>query len=447
MKRMTNAFVALAAMAAFGAAGAAYAVPEVTNVQMTQREGTRWVDITYDLSGEAAIVTLGIETNGVALPGEVVERVSGDVSVVVQPGTGKHIAWNAGADWPEQVSDAARARVTAWSPDAPPRYLAVDMAAGYQAASWPVYYYESAGSVPNGMTNDLYKTTRLLLRRCEPTGAGGFKMGSPGTETGRSGDENWHDVVLTKGFYIGVYEVTQGQWQLAKNAVPSYWSGIDWRLTRPVEIVSYEDIRGATNSATRVNWPETGAVVLSTSFMGVLRAKTGIGGFDLPTEAQWEYACRAGTTGALYDGTVNLTNTTSDARSDVLGRYQSNGGQLWDGSAWQNPHVVLGISKDDTPPDYATAKVGSYPPNPWGFYDMLGNLWEWCLDYYIGSLGTTLVTDPVGPEYGSGARILKSGCWQYPANNMRYGTAAIRARGRTGSASVAHGRCHDSAHL
>jgi hypothetical protein len=98
---------------------------------MTQRAGSRVVDITYDLAGEAAIVTLGIETNGVAIPDAVVTRLSSDVSVVVQPGAGRSIVWNAGADWPENVTGSAKARVTAWSTNAPPRVRARRMPPRY----------------------------------------------------------------------------------------------------------------------------------------------------------------------------------------------------------------------------------------------------------------------------------------------------------------------------
>jgi hypothetical protein len=123
MRGITKTAAAVAAAVTMGA-GAAYAVPQVTNVRMAQRAGTRVVDVLYDLAGEAAIVTLGIETNGVAIPDSAVTRLSGDVSVVIQPGTDRHIVWNAGADWPENVTETAKARVTAWSVDAPPLYCA-----------------------------------------------------------------------------------------------------------------------------------------------------------------------------------------------------------------------------------------------------------------------------------------------------------------------------------
>jgi len=414
MRGMTNTVAAVAAAAVFGTAGAARAVPEVANVRMQQREGTRVVDVWYDLAGEAAIVTLGIETNGAAIPDGAVTRLSGDVSVVIQPGTDRHIVWNAGADWPENVAESAKARVTAWSVDAPPLYCAVDVAGGTSAQTYPVYYYPSAEGVPSGVTNDLYKTTRILMRKIPATGAGGFKMGSPSNETGRdAAREDWHDVVLTQAFYAGVYPITQSQWQLVSGDVrswPSTWSHNDYRLARPVEQVSYNDIRGSSAGA---GWP-TGDAVDAATFIGRLRSKAGLAGFDLPTEAQWEYACRAGTTGALNDGTVNLTNTTSDARLDLLGRYQCNGGKILVGSTWTDPHTALGVAQSAVTAEYATAKVGSYAPNAWGLYDMHGNLWEWCLDWYVGNLGMGTVTDPVGTASGS-ARVRRGGSWFHSA--------------------------------
>ncbi|MGI6495849.1 MAG: hypothetical protein ACOX5G_07140 [Kiritimatiellia bacterium] len=107
MRGITKTAAAVAAAVTMGA-GAAYAVPQVTNVRMAQRAGTRVVDVLYDLAGEAAIVTLGIETNGVAIPDSAVTRLSGDVSVVIQPGTDRHIVWNAGADWPENVTETSQ---------------------------------------------------------------------------------------------------------------------------------------------------------------------------------------------------------------------------------------------------------------------------------------------------------------------------------------------------
>ena len=147
-------------------------------------------------------------------------------------------------------------------------------------------------------------------------------------------------------------------------------------------------------------WPKFGHAVDAASFMGRLRAKTGLT-FDLPTEAQWEYACRAKTKTALNSG-KNLTNPTGqDPAMDEVGRYQYNGS---DGKG--------GYSLMHT-------KVGSYLPNAWGLYDMHGNVQEWCLDWwYNEGYGTSAVVDPCGPETGT-LRVLRGGSWKRIAQFCR----------------------------
>jgi sulfatase modifying factor 1 len=147
------------------------------------------------------------------------------------------------------------------------------------------------------------------------------------------------------------------------------------------------------------------------SFMGRMREKTGLAGFDLPTEAQWEYACRAGTAGALNDGTANLTNGNADARLDALGRYERNGGRVWTGTSFADPSSACTTAN-------ATAKVGSYAPNAWGLHDMHGNVYEWCLDWFADHLGTTPAADPAGAETGS-ARVRRGGSFYTVARNCR----------------------------
>jgi len=397
-------------------AGAARAAPEVSVVTLNQRENSRIVNITYTLSDEAAIVTVGIETNGVAIPDSAVTRLSGDVSAVVQPGA-RSIVWNAGADWPEHSVTNARARVTAWVTNSPPQYCAVNVIGGSSASPYPVYYYPSAEGVPGGVTNDLYKTTQILMRKIPPTD-GTFKMGSPSDETGRTAArEAQVDVSLTKAYYVGIYQVTQYQWERVMGDWPSYFNNTDYWRTRPLENRSWNDIRGGT-------WPGdpagTGQPAAGT-FIDKLCAKTDVPGFDLPTDAQWEYACRAGTTGALNDGTVNLTNTTSDARLDLLGRYKANGGYV-DGVT--EPAQGCG-------PANGTAIVGSYAPNEWGLYDTHANVWNWCLDGYADAMSGG--EDPLGAESGS-YRVLRGGSWYDPASNCRsayrvYGPPLYRGNG------------------
>ena len=414
-------------------AGVAFATaPTVSNVRMEQRANSRMVDILYDLDGEAAIVTLGIETNGVPIPDSAVTHIFGDVSKVVQTGPNRSIVWNAGVDWPENVTPHAKARVTAWSTNTPPQYMVIDLE-NKSASSYPVFYYPSEAAIPDGITNRVYKTYRLAMRYIPPTSGVGFYMGSPVGELGRNATarENQKLTYLTKGYYVGVYEVTQQQWYQVMSEVqewPSLWSNVDYRATRPVERVSYFRIRenAVSNSSISPHWPATNSVGAS-SFMGKLRAKTGIEWLDLPTEAQWEYACRAGTAGALHDGTVNITSETVDANLAQLGRYAYNGGRI---GGTGTPGVSCTTSN-------ATAEAGSFTPNAWGLYDMHGNVFEWCLDGFdIANPQLPGGTDPVGVTVDS-ARTRRSGSWSHPAKDNRsalrsYGSPSYEADGDTG---------------
>ena len=251
-----------------------------------------------------------------------------------------------------------------------------------------------------GVTNDtVYMTTKLVLRRIAP---GIFDMGSPPEEIGREAlgfcFEDRHRVVLTRPFYLGVFEVTQEQWCRVMGAWwPSYYTNAQYAATRPVDSMSYDAVQGTELGA---RWPADNEVDAA-SFMGQLRAKTGIDTFDLPTEAQWEYACRAGTVTALNNG-ANLVDMDRDAKLNALGRYNFNGGE----------------GGRDVTTAKATAMVGAYRPNAWGLYDMHGNLFEWCLDWYAGHLGSDPVTDPVGAATGAG-RILRGGCYKHIAAYSR----------------------------
>ena len=200
-------------------------------------------------------------------------------------------------------------------------------------------------SLPGGET--------LEMIWCEP---GSFMMGSPVAEEGRFDDEPLHQVTLTKGFWLGKYEVTQRQWQSVMGENPSKFKNPD----RPVEGVSWEDCNAFIS---RLN------VVLG----GVAR---------FPTEAEWEYACRAGSSGAV-----------------------SGNGQLME-MAWY-----------DANSGNETHDVGKNLANAWGFYDMHGNVLEWCYDWF-GKLDTLSHIDPKGPPTGS-FRVLRGGCWFFYARDCR----------------------------
>jgi formylglycine-generating enzyme required for sulfatase activity len=298
-----------------------------------------------------------------------------------------------------QANASATLTVTESGGGAAGNYLVIDLSGGPSASSYPVSYMSAP---PSGGWTDEYKTTKLVMRRIP---AGTFTMGSPADELGRYSDETQRQVTLTKDYYMGVFEVTQRQWELVMGNKPSYFNNSTYYASRPVERVSYHDIRenADSNSAISPNWPQSSAVGAS-SFVGKLRAKTGLASLDLPTEAQWERACRAGTGMALNSG-KNLTNTGSCPNMSEVGRYWYNGGS--------------GYSQGgDT--SVATAKVGSYLPNAWGLYDMHGNAWEWCLDWYETYHAAT--TDPAGAASGS-IRVSRGGGWGYFAYGCR---SAIR---------------------
>ncbi len=267
-----------------------------------------------------------------------------------------------------------------WPALASGAYIAVDLSAG--PASAPHYPLGTLAGRPARGWPRRFKTACLVLRRVPP---GTFRMGSPPDEDGRMDEEALHSVTLTEGFWIGVFPVTQRQWYQVMGTWPSFFDreragrATD-RDALPVEQVSFDQIRGVRRGAA---WPWDDGVDAD-SFLGRLRAGTGQP-FDLPTEAQWEYAARAGTGTALNSG-ENLTREWDCPNARAVG-------------AWGR--------RDAVRPSHTTV-VGSFPPNRWGLYDIHANVCEWCLDWYGEYAGA--VTDPSGPDTGS-CRVVRGGGW------------------------------------
>ena len=313
--------------------------PTVSNVKVQQRyPWNNLVDIDYELSGD---------TEGLGIAIEIQDRQNNKTYTptkfagVLPTSVGKHrVTWSPAADGVNIVSTNIVAVVSLLRIPASPAdldlYCVIDLSGGRGADRYPV---TTLSAVPNGgVWPDEYKTTKLVLRRIDE---GTFSMGGSTS------------VTITQPFYIGVFEVTQKQYELVMESNPSSCTGD----MRPVECLSYNMIRG-TSAGT--GWPSSSGVDGDT-FLYKLRVKTGIDSLDLPTEAQWEYACRAGTTSRYNNG----GNTEDDLK--LLGRYLGNRS---DGRGGYSEHTT----------------VGSYAPNAWGLYDMHGNVWEWCLDWYQSSL-------------------------------------------------------------
>jgi formylglycine-generating enzyme required for sulfatase activity len=235
-----------------------------------------------------------------------------------------------------------------------------------------------------------------------------WTMGSTGNESSRNQDENTHKVTLTNNYYIGVFEVTQTQWKLVQPnyADGSHFANPDCRAMRPVENVSYNEIRMAANSvymaASAREWPEP---PYSGSFLNLLRIKTGID-FDLPSEAQWEFAARAGNGDSKWGNGESIKNETTDENLHMYGRYKHNGGYV-NGTA---PSASCDVAN-------GTATVGTYVPNSWGLYDMGGNVYEWCLDWYADDI--TTLNGAVNTYKADNLRVLRSGSWMGGANGCR----------------------------
>ena len=224
----------------------------------------------------------------------------------------------------------------------------------------------SPGSEPNvsggmGVTNSIGMKLRLIP-------AGEFMMGSPATESDRRDNETQHRVSITKPFYMGVTEVTQEQYQKVMGTNPS-------------------GFQGPQNPIERVTWAD--AVEFCRKLSAMPAEKTAGHVYRLPTEAEWEYGCRAGTTTAYGFGD--------------------------DGSRLGDYGWFINNSGSDSHP------VGEKKPNAWGLYDMHGNVAEWCQDWY-GNYSSGSATDPTGAPSGS-HRVFRGGCWFNPAG---YCLSAVR---------------------
>ena len=327
----------------------------VSNVSASQG-GDRTVTISYTLSDAPAVVTLDVTTNDVSIGGALICTASGDVWRVVEGDVEHTISWLPDGNCPS--ADELSFNVTAWPTNDPPDYMVVDISAS--AAVTPKRYYPGVDFLPGGLFGDaIYRTTSVVMR----------KIPAKGVTWTMGGTDSTNYVTLADNYYMGVFEVTQAQWRMIAGAnCPAYFANVQYAAMRPQESVRINNIKyNAVDGSGGSSAYATATNACPTSYIGYLRSRTGVM-FNLPSEAQWEYACRARVgeghwnNGAVDMGAVAYTN--------MPGRCQTTGGN------------ATQPDSDCTPDMGGTPTVGSYAPNAWGLYDMHGGVWEVCLDWY-----------------------------------------------------------------
>ena len=297
------------------------------------------------------------------------------------------IIWNAAADLPNGFK-CTNVLVTCQdvrSMGISNLYMIVDLSGGTSAANFPVTY---TNCPPTGGWTEEHMTTKLVLRRVEP---GTFMMGShEHYDPDHQSNEVLHQVELTKPYYIGIYKLTAKQASLIRGGTGTDTRpvALAWNIVRGYDLTNAVNVSvaqgqqsyyavGGDGKATSINYTveqskntlyslSTSQTVDPSSLIGKLRLKTSLA-FDLPTEAQWERACRAGSSTALNLGVENSS---------------------------ANASMLSGVERLD-PTGSHYLYVGNYVPNAYGLYDMCGGGGEWCVDVYKANLGSTSVVDPV----------------------------------------------------
>jgi len=212
-----------------------------------------------------------------------------------------------------------------------------------------------------------------------------FTMGSPVSERGRAANETEHPVALTHEVVFAAHEVTQAEYETATGSNPSRFRGADL----PVENVAWHDAIAYCNALSRAEGRTEAYSIAGAS----VEWNRDADGWRLPTEAEWERACRAGTTTPFSGGDIVSEACGYDPVLDALGWYCGNSAE-------------------------ATHPVGGKSANAWGLFDMHGNVREWCWDWYADDLGSAVAIDPAGPVTGS-QRVVRGGSWYYFARECR----------------------------
>ena len=377
MKILLRFLTLLAALTFTATTTARAAVPVVSNLTAAQRFGTKLVDITYDVTADTPTVTItvAISSDGGTTWSVPATTVTGAVGANVPPGMGKTVIWGAGADWNEKATSQMQFRVTADDLQGPP--------------------------IPEGFA---------LIP------AGNFQMGDQSNPSvgGGPGNEWPAHSVFVSAFYMAKYEVTTELW-IAVRAWGLTHGYTDLRYsggglpTQPVRSLTWYDMVKWCNARSEqegltpcyyTDAAQTAIFKTGTNNIDNTMVKWTANGYRLPTEAEWEKAARGGLVGKNFPWGDTITHSQAN--------YLSTASYAYDVSPTRGYHPASGP---------APSPVGSFAANGYGLYDMAGNVWEWCWDWY-GTYTADFQTDPQGATTGS-SRVLRGGNWYDVANNCR----------------------------
>ena len=377
---MKKEFLLVSLLASLSAA-ASVAEPQVTSVTSTVgASGNVTVNFTLDCP---AIVTVDfVDADGRSIGLGNCTSLVGDVNRYLAGGDHSFV-WNARADLANAktaLPPGIRTKLTAWSPEEPPPYLVADL---YRKGEYG--YYASSDAIPGGIGNVIYKTRKLVLRKI-PAANVTWRMGCANDSDVKDARTYGQRVRLTKNYYIGVYQVTLSQICQARGLRSqgsnkySFSNVTDWERL-PAEAWSFNEIRGQV--VTTDVWPIADANLPDNSLIRKLRDVTGLQ-LDLPTEAQWEYACHAGVDGPYYSG--------GDAAS--MKAY------AWSATNWADDPECVAEGNSNR-----VHSVGLKLPNKFGLYDMCGNTSEFAQDLVCKNIreltqykpeGEDVLVDPLG---------------------------------------------------
>ena len=388
------------------AAAAAQAVPQIEVLSSSSQDKSRLVTVDFTLDAPA-VVTADVCTNrgdGVYVTIGLANfaNLTGPLNRLTDGGTYR-ATWQPVDSWPSNKVENLRVVLKAWAPENPPPYMVVDLT----DKTTPAEDYTCAEAVPGGVTARIYKTDKMVFRKIDAAGRSFTCGASPADRAAFSSGGEYdasyaprevaHRVNMTEDFYLAIYETTQQQYAhvcVNNNRGGSWPSGYQGEAypnaaVMPVEKLAYTGSDTRTDYSFSMHYKLYGYINIetragqeptSTSVIGQFRAVSGMA-MDLPTDAQWEYACRAGCPWPFYD--------------------------------WGPNPVAIAWCKACDPAPTCPQEVGTKDPNAWGLYDMLGNVSEMTRTIWA----TPTSADAVDPTESTGGTqfCVRGGAWNSDA--------------------------------